>query len=127
VPSFLISSTVIGINAQRLMRTICLACKRSRPLGEEEIRYLQLAEGEYTVWEGEGCTECRGTGYRGRTGIFEIMEFTDRVKMVLTAGANLVNVAEAARADGMISLRQTAIRKMLEGVTTFEEVMAITG
>jgi general secretion pathway protein E len=127
VPAFLIASTVIGINAQRLMRTICASCKQSRPLSPREISYLQLPAGEYPVWEGEGCSECRGTGYRGRTGIFEIMEFTDRVKMVLAAGADLLNVAEAARADGMISLRQTAIRKMLEGVTTFEEVVAITG
>jgi general secretion pathway protein E len=127
IPSFLIASTVIGINAQRLMRTLCTSCKRSRLLSPQESSYLSLPEGEYTVWEGEGCGECRGTGYRGRTGIFEIMEFTDRVKMVLAAGADLLNVAEAARADGMIGLRQTAIRKMLEGVTTFEEVVAITG
>jgi general secretion pathway protein E len=127
VPAFLIASTVVGINAQRLMRTICAGCKRSRPLSSQEASYLQMPEGEYTVWEGGGCSDCRGTGYRGRTGIFEIMEFTDRVKMVLSGGADLLNVAEAARADGMITLRQAAIRKMLEGVTTFEEVVAITG
>ncbi|TLM68503.1 MAG: type II/IV secretion system protein [Deltaproteobacteria bacterium] len=127
VPAFLIASTVVGINAQRLVRSICPNCKRERRLTPHEIDYLQLPEGDYPVWEGEGCTECRGTGYKGRTGIFEMMDFTDRVKGVLASGATLDTLVAAARADGLIPLRQVAIRKMLEGVTTFEEVVSVTG
>ncbi len=127
VPSFLISSTVIGIIAQRLLRTICLHCKRERRLADEEVSYLQLEPREYRVWEGEGCTECRGTGYKGRTGIFEVMDFTDTVKGVLSDQVDLTALYGAVRADGMVNLREVAIRKLLEGVTTYEEVVAVTG
>ncbi|HZV83306.1 MAG TPA: GspE/PulE family protein [Geobacteraceae bacterium] len=127
VPSFLISSTVIGIIAQRLVRTICKECKKERQLTPEEIAYLQLERKEATVWEGAGCGECRGTGYRGRTGIFEVLDFTDNVKAVISDKMDLAALYTAAKGDGMINLRQVAIRKMLEGVTTYEEVLAITG
>jgi len=127
VPSFLISSTIVGIIAQRLMRAICNSCKRERKLSQEEILYLQLEKSEVTVWEGGGCGECRGTGYRGRTGIFEVLDFTENVKAALTEKPDLATLYSVARGDGMISLRQVAIRKMLEGVTTYEEVLAITG
>ncbi|ACM21928.1 type II secretion system ATPase PulE [Geotalea daltonii FRC-32] len=127
VPSFLISSTVNGIIAQRLLRTICPHCKKERQLRDEEIAYLQLEPGKYAVQEGGGCSECRGTGYKGRTGIFEVLDFTDSIKEVLSDQVDLASLYAAAKKDGMISLRQVAIRKMLEGVTTYEEVVAITG
>ncbi|WP_243374676.1 type II/IV secretion system protein [Geotalea sp. SG265] len=127
VPSFLISSTVNGIIAQRLLRTICPHCKNQRHLHDDEIAYLQLAKGKYTVHEGNGCSECRGTGYKGRTGIFEVMDFTESIKEVLSDQVDLARLYEAAKGDGMVSLRNVAIHKMLEGVTTYEEVVAITG
>ena len=127
VPSFLIASTVIGIIAQRLLRKICPQCKRERLLTDEEVAHLQLEKKEYRVWEGEGCSDCRGTGYRGRTGIFEVMEFTDGIKAVMNDKADLVGLQAAARRDGMVGLREVAVRKMLEGITTYEEVVAITG
>ena len=127
VPSFLIASTVVGIIAQRLVRTICANCKQERLLKPEEIAYLQLEQKDCTVWEGEGCSECRGTGYKGRTGIFEVMDFTDGIKSVLSDQVDLTALYTAARAEGMVNLRQTAVRKMLEGVTTYEEVVAVTG
>ncbi len=127
VPSFLLSSTIIGIIAQRLLRKICLHCKKERKLAEEEIEYLQLAKKSYTVFYGEGCLECRNTGYRGRTGIFEIMEFSDRVKERLSDKIELSSLYEIARADGMLNLRQVAIKKLIEGITTYEEVIAVTG
>ncbi|MEJ2202343.1 MAG: GspE/PulE family protein, partial [Desulfuromonadaceae bacterium] len=127
VPSFLIASTVIGINAQRLVRTICVHCKRQRLLTPEEIAYLRLEGEQITVWEGAGCDECRGTGYKGRSGIFEIMDFTQRVRDVLSDEIDLETLHRAVRADGMISLREAAVRKMLEGISTFEEVVSVTG
>jgi len=127
VPSFLISSTVVGIIAQRLLRKICKECKTERKLTPEEILYLQLDKKEVTVWEGIGCGECRGTGYRGRSGIFEVLDFTEKVKALISDNMDLQALYAVAKADGMISLRQVAIRKMLEGVTTYEEVLAITG
>jgi general secretion pathway protein E len=127
IPSFLITSTVVGIVAQRLLRCICTDCRRERQLTADELVYLQLDRPEVRVWEGAGCGECRGTGYRGRTGIFEILDFTDRVKEVISEQMDLSTLYAAARSEGMISLRQVAITKMLEGVTTYEEVLAITG
>jgi len=126
VPAFLIASTVIGINAQRLVRTICASCRRERRLTREEIDFLQLPDGDYPVWEGEGCGACRGTGYKGRSGVFEMMNFTDRVRAVLASGADLEALVAAARADGLVTLRQAAVQKMLEGITTFEEVVSVT-
>ncbi|MEK7313355.1 MAG: type II/IV secretion system protein, partial [Deltaproteobacteria bacterium] len=77
---------------------------------------------------GEGCTECRGTGYKGRTGIFEVMDFSDRVRTVLSGSVvDMEALYKAAKQDGMITLRECAVKKMLEGITTYEEVVAITG
>jgi len=81
----------------------------------------------YRVYYGEGCLECRGTGYRGRTGIFELMEFTDKLKAVLSDKIEISTLYDIAKSDGMVNLRRVAVRKMLEGVTTYEEVMSITG
>ncbi len=127
VPSFLISSTVVGIIAQRLVRKICEHCKQERLLTPEEIEHLRLDRVRVPVNFGDGCQECRGTGYRGRTGIFEVMDITDNVKAAIHEGGDQQGVVKAAREDGMINLRQVAIRKMLEGVTTYEEVVGMTG
>ncbi|MCE5193878.1 MAG: GspE/PulE family protein [Nitrospiraceae bacterium] len=127
VPSFLLSSTIIGIIAQRLVRKICPHCKKEKILTEEEIEHLQLVKKSYKVYFGEGCLECRGTGYKGRTGIFEIMEFSDKLKAALTDKIELPLIYDIAKSDGLINLRKTAVRKMLEGITTYEEVVAVTG
>lgn len=127
VQSFLLSSTIVGIVAQRLLRKICPSCKKERELTAEEAEYLQLPKKHYKVSFGEGCADCRGTGYRGRTGIFEVMEFSERVRAVLTDKADVSALYEAAKADGMLSMRQAAVRKLLEGITTYEEVVSVTG
>jgi len=127
IPYFLLTSTLLGINAQRLVRRICRECKQKRFLTAAERAYLQLGDDEVTVWEGTGCSACRNTGYRGRTGIFEVMDINSRIKAVLTENTNLEELTRIAREDGMCSLREAAIRKMLLGETTFEEVVAVTG
>jgi general secretion pathway protein E len=127
VPSFLIASTLVGVVAQRLVRKICPSCRKERRLTAAEADYLQLEKKHQLVYEGEGCNECRGTGYKGRTGIFELLDVNDQLRAVMTDQVDLAALGEAARADGMITLRQTAIRKLLDGVTTYEEVVAVTG
>jgi len=117
----------IDFVAQRLVRKICPHCKKERRLTEEEIEYLQLVKKLYRVYYGEGCLECRGTGYRGRTGIFEVMEFTDKLKAVLSDKIEISTLYDITKSDGMVNLRRVAVRKMLEGITTYEEVMSITG
>ena len=129
IPTFLISSTIIGIVAQRLVRKICQHCKTSKKMTQDEIACLQLPSRQqgYVVNYGEGCLECRGTGYRGRTGIFEVLDFTDRIRTVLSSpSVELSNLQEAARADGMLTLRLCAVKKMVEGITTYEEMVSVT-
>jgi general secretion pathway protein E len=126
-PSFLISSTIIGIIAQRLVRRICPSCRKERLLSADEMTFLGMEKKDYQVYYGEGCTSCRGTGYRGRSGVFEVMDFSDRLRSRLHDKIELSELQDIARQDGMISLREVAIRKMLEGITTYEEVISVTG
>ncbi|HIJ82351.1 MAG TPA: type II/IV secretion system protein [Desulfuromonadales bacterium] len=127
VPSFLISATVLGIVAQRLVRKICPNCKTPRTLTLDECEYLQLPYPTHAVWEGSGCKDCRGTGYKGRSGLFEVMDMNERIKALVSNSVELADVVAAARQEGLISLREIAIRKMLEGETTYEEVVSMTG
>ena len=126
VQPFLISSTVVGIIAQRLLRKICLACKCERQLSRDELDYLELKSAG-KVFFGKGCGECRGTGYKGRTGIFEVLDVNDTIKAVISERLDLANLQAVARRDGMVTLRELAVKKMLEGITTYEEVIAVTG
>lgn len=127
VPAFLITSTVNGIIAQRLLRSICQECRYERLLTTEEMIYLDLEKKEYKVCEGKGCDACRGTGYKGRTGIFEVLEFTDRLKAKITEHTDMAEIYAMAKSDGMVTLRELAIQKLMEGQTTFNEIVAVTG
>ena len=127
VPPFLISATVLGIVAQRLVRKICPHCKKARILSKDECDYLKLPDKPNTVWEGDGCKECRGTGYKGRSGLFEVMDMNDNIKTLIKDSVELAEVAKAAKMEGLVTLREIAINKMLEGDTTYEEVVSMTG
>ncbi len=127
IPYFLLASTLLGINAQRLVRTICKQCKKPRYLTAAERDYLGLEGEDIEVWEGAGCNECRNTGYHGRTGIFEVLDVNARIKAAMSAEIDLAKLTELAREDGMSSLRESAVRKMLLGETTFDEVVSVTG
>ncbi|MDO9392031.1 MAG: GspE/PulE family protein [bacterium] len=128
IPYYLISSTVIGVMAQRLVRRICPNCRRERLSSPEDFEGFPAGERPDKIYYGEGCVDCRGTGYKGRIGIFEVMEMTDNLKSVLTTNTvNLNDIYRAAAADGMVSLKQVALQKMLEGLTTYEEVISVSG
>jgi general secretion pathway protein E len=127
VPAFLLASTINGIIAQRLLRRICQECKHESLLTDDEVVYLGLEKKEYKVWEGKGCDACRGTGYKGRTGIFEVLELTDQLKAKITDRADMEAIYAIAKADGMVTLRELAIQKLMEGETTFNEIVAVTG
>jgi general secretion pathway protein E len=127
---YLISSTVIGIMAQRLVRKICRHCEKTYLLLPEEADAVGLPANKdqrIGVKYGEGCAQCRGTGYQGRTGIFEVMEVNERIRAVIRDRADADVVRKAAIADGMIVLREAAVKKMLAGETTFDEVIRVTG
>jgi general secretion pathway protein E len=127
IQAFLLTTTINGIIAQRLLRSICQECKEEKLLTDDEMTYLNLEKKEYKVWEGKGCDACRGTGYKGRTGIFEVLEFTDSLKAKITDRTNMAEIYAVAKADGMVTLRELAIQKMFEGQTTFNEIVSVTG
>jgi general secretion pathway protein E len=130
LPAYLIASTLIGIMAQRLLRKVCRHCERTYQLLPEEAEAVGLASdlGKPTMVKyGEGCVQCRGTGYLGRTGIFEVMEVNEKVRPLITEKADAEFIKRTAVADGMVPLREAAVRKMLIGETTFDEVIRVTG
>jgi general secretion pathway protein E len=129
VEPFLISSTLIGAMAQRLVRRICPQCMTERFLERDEAETLRLsvpAGKRIKVREGEGCHDCRGTGYFGRSGIFEILPIEQKMKELIIDGADAPKIKREAVTSGMRTLRQSALRKLADGVTTFEEVIRVT-
>jgi general secretion pathway protein E len=130
VERFLISSTLVGAMAQRLVRKICPKCTGERSLSHDEAESLRLAVPagkKIKVKEGRGCHECRGTGYLGRSGIFEILPIDEAIKHLVIEGKDAPEIKREAVKNGMRTLRQSALRKLAEGVTTFEEVVRVTG
>jgi general secretion pathway protein E len=130
IQPFLISSSVIGTMAQRLMRKICDDCKRNRPLTVEEAAMLNLQAPpgkRIIVKEGAGCIRCRNTGYFGRTGIFEILPVDNAIRDLIDHSEDFLKIKDMAIKRGMRTLRQSALRKLAEGITTFEEVVRVTG
>jgi general secretion pathway protein E len=126
---FLISGVLLGVVAQRLLRRVCLSCAVEEPLTPEQVDALRIrgAEGrQLTVRRGAGCVRCRGTGYRGRTGVFEVLRMTPRIARLVQERAPAQEIKREALNDGMLTLREYAIKKMARGETTFEEVIAIT-
>jgi len=130
IPPYLISSTVIGVMAQRLVRKICKHCEKDYVLQPEEAQAVGLDSVQHekiTVKYGEGCPQCRGTGYQGRSGIFEVMEVNDRIRTLIREKSEADLIRKTAVADGMIGLREAAVHKMRNGETTFDEVIRVTG
>jgi len=130
IQPFLISSTLIGTMAQRLVRRICEDCKTNRPLTVEEAAMLNLQAPQgkrIIVKEGAGCIRCRNTGYFGRTGIFEILPVDNAIRDLIERGEDFLKIKDMAIKRGMRTLRQSALRKLAEGVTSFEEVVRVTG
>lgn len=129
IPSFLIQATLVGIMAQRLVRKICPGCKETFEMDATELSSLGLdleREGAVELCRGRGCLKCRGTGYFGRTGIFELLPFSEEIKRLTTSDADVAAIRAAAQKEGMATLRENAIRKLLEGKTTYQEVLRVT-
>ncbi|REJ82238.1 MAG: type II/IV secretion system protein [Acidobacteria bacterium] len=130
IESYMISSTLVGSMAQRLVRKICEHCSEDTVLSSDQAAALSLTvpEGkQIKVRQGSGCGECRGTGYLGRTGVFEILQLDDAIKHHIQQGADSPVIKREAVKNGMRTLRQSALRKLAAGVTTFEEVVRVTG
>ena len=122
IEPFLIASSLEGVIAQRLVRKICEHCKRPYRPSKEELSELGL-EGEHTFYRGEGCEHCMGTGYRGRTGIYEVLEVNEEVKRFILKSQDAVEIRNFVRTGGFKSMLEDGIRKVLAGITTPEEVL----
>ena len=129
IPAYLIRATLIGVMAQRLMKKICPYCKEPLEMNSKDLMALGIDLGDeekVELFQGKGCARCRGTGYRGRIGIFEVLPFAGSLKNFTTAEADQGALRVQARKAGMISLRQNAVKKLLEGKTTYQEVLRVT-
>ncbi|HXD05977.1 MAG TPA: GspE/PulE family protein [Burkholderiaceae bacterium] len=130
VPPFLIGATVIGVLAQRLVRTLCPACKEpddpaSITALAEAVRPWEL-KGSYTPYRPVGCLECRRTGYRGRSGLYELLTITETLQKAIHPVADSALLRQLAVREGLQPLRLSGARKVAEGVTTLEEVLRST-
>lgn len=129
VEPYLISATVIGILAQRLARRICPDCKEPYDVKEMDLRRFGFPvtdpERAVTIYRGKGCESCRQTGFRGRTGIHELMVMNAEIAELVVRRAPLADIKEAAKANGMKELKEDGLAKVLGGVTTPDEVMRV--
>jgi len=128
IEPFLISSSVIGIIAQRLVRRICPKCKKEikiTPDLEKILDEYEINSNEITLYKGEGCPYCKDTGYRGRVAIFELMVITENIRDLISKNVNTGKLREAAISEGMCQLREDGIKKVCEGVTTIDEVLRV--
>jgi len=127
IEPFLVASAVVGVLAQRLVRVICPDCKESYTPPVEAFRRLNLAMDleSVTFYRGRGCERCRQTGYRGRIGVFEMMMISDHLRELILRKAPTHELRQAGLEAGMMTLRQDAMQKILEGITTMEEALRV--
>jgi general secretion pathway protein E len=130
VQPFLINATLLGVMAQRLVRIVCPHCKEKYHISKDECFLLKIDYEKvknYKISIGRGCPECRGTGYRGRTSIFEIMEITSKIKEEIHENSTPLKIKKVAQSQGMNTLRENAIKRLLQGITTVDEIIRVIG
>ncbi len=130
VPPFLLAQSLIGIMAQRLLRRVCPHCAQPTTLTPDELNLLgaplPLLPGGVRISKGAGCPRCRGTGYWGRTGAFEIVNMGNELREHISRGSSHDVMVDAARRGGTRTLREAAVRKLAMGLTSFDEVVRMT-
>ena len=128
IEPFLVASSVVAVLAQRLIRKVCPDCRKGYQPDDEELIRLGVVPGKTkpTFYRGSGCAACSQTGYRGRTGIHELLVMDDEIRRLIGSKADAAAIKQAAVARGMILLKEEAAEKIFAGVTTTEEVMRMT-
>jgi type IV pilus assembly protein PilB len=129
IEPFLVATSVNLIQAQRLIRRICKDCKQDHPVPVEaliEVGFTTEETKSMKTFKGKGCTTCNNTGYKGRIGLYEVMEITDELRELILIGASALELRKKAIDDGMITLRESGLHKIRAGVTTLEEVVRET-
>jgi type IV pilus assembly protein PilB len=129
IEPFLVATSVNLIQAQRLIRRICKDCKQEHPIPAEafiEVGFTIEEAKTLKTFKGKGCSTCNNTGYKGRIGLYEVMEITDEIRELILIGASALELRKKAIDDGMITLRESGLHKIRAGVTTIEEVVRET-
>ncbi len=129
IEPFLVATSVNLIQAQRLIRRICKDCKTQHPTPPEaliDVGFSAEEAAKIKTYKGKGCSTCNNTGYKGRIGLYEVMEITDEIRELILIGASALELRKKAIDDGMISLRESGLHKIRSGVTTLEEVVRET-
>jgi type IV pilus assembly protein PilB len=129
IEPFLVATSVNLIQAQRLIRRVCKDCKTEHPTPAEalaEIGFTAEEARHLKTYKGRGCQTCNGTGYKGRVGLYEVMEVTDDIRELILIGASALELRKRAIDDGMITLRESGLHKIRNGITTIEEVVRET-
>lgn len=125
IESYLVSSSVVGVVAQRLVRRICPKCKTAYRPSHSEMMLLKMKE-PTSIYKGEGCPACNFTGYKGRVGIHEVLVLTKEIRELINRGASTDQLQQMAIRQGTITLRQSCAELVLKGVTTVEEMIKVT-
>jgi len=131
IEPFLVSSTIICVLSQRLVRRICPDCRKSYQPHPEQLRELGIKEVSFrklgrSFFRGEGCKKCRNTGYHGRIGIHELLIMSDSIKETILESSDSAAIKKQALKEKMITLRRDGVNKILHGLTTAEEILSIT-
>lgn len=127
IEPYLISDSMVGVIAQRLVRRLCPNCKKAALANPEQKKMLSRSESENVViYEPGGCPQCDGTGYRGRVGVYEILEMTPKQKYLISHRGTSEEIKEQALKDGMHTLHMSAAEYVLEGVTSYQEMMRVS-
>jgi type IV pilus assembly protein PilB len=129
VPSFLVAASTKLIMAQRMVRKICSYCKHEVKITPQMLEMLHLTKEEapgLKIFQGKGCGHCNNTGYSGRTGLFEVMLITPMIEKMIVQGSSTAEIKEQAVKEGMMPLRSAGLEKLINGVTSMEEVVAET-
>jgi type IV pilus assembly protein PilB len=129
IEPFLVATSVNLIQAQRLIRRVCKDCKTEHPMPPEALMEVGLSADDakkLKTYKGQGCSTCNNTGYKGRIGLYEVMEINDEIRELILIGASALELRKKAIEDGMITLRESGLQKIRDGLTTLEEVVRET-
>jgi type IV pilus assembly protein PilB len=128
IEPFLVTASLVGVLAQRLVRVVCPACREPYQPPVEALRRLELDPNQHKtlrLYRGRGCENCNGTGYRGRTGVFELLAMNDRLRTLVVERTSASALRAAAQKNGMRPMWQDGVQKVLHGVTTVEELLRV--
>jgi len=129
IEPFLVATSVHLICAQRLIRRVCSGCREELHMPAPALVEIGFTEAEaprIKLFKGKGCTICNNTGYKGRVGLYEVMEINDALREMILCGASALELRKKAVEDGMITLRGSGLHKLRDGLTTVEEVLRET-